>query len=139
MAVDVSLAIMRLLESKSEITALVGNKIYANRLPQNAETPSIVLWVVTETPHMHLEGAVGMDQALFQFDSNAKTQWQANELAWTIWTVLDGFQGISDSVEIKGVDRSSGLRYGTDRVEAGSDQYRFVTSQDLLITYCSKE
>ena len=136
---DIGLAVSSLLRSKTAITDLVGSRIYNGHVPQSAQQDGIVWWIVTEVPWMHLGGAMGIDQARIQFDAFSMTQALSNQIAWTIWTELDGFQGVSASVHIKGLTRASGVGYRTRRVQSGTDQYRFVSSQDLTFTYCSKE
>ena len=141
MSVDIMLTASKLLRSKTAITDLT-TKIFTDRLPQKIATRAIVLWAITETAHEALDGPIGLDQATIQIDAYAAspgTRAEAQELAWTIWTQIAGYSGTTNNVHIKGVSRRSGVRCPTDRPLLGSDQYRFVATQDILFSYQSLE
>ena len=137
--VDISLAVRALLKGSSAITDLIADRLYSDHIPQTAPSDGVVFWVVTENPWEHLGGSVGIDQARIQFDAFSRIRGAANEIAWTIWNQFDGYAGVSAGVQIKGVSRARGVSNLTDRTLLGSDQYRFIASQDLLFTYCSKQ
>ena len=134
---DITLAVKRLLLDNADISRRVNRNIFVNRMHQGAPPKSILLWVVTEIPFLGLDGAIGMDQATIQFDCYAKRQDEAREIAWYVWNVLDGYQGVSEQVHILGATRASGIRDGSDRVRMGTDQYRFNANQDMRFTYRS--
>ena len=46
--------------------------------------------------------------------------------------------GIVGTTLIKDLSRDTGIEHTTDRVSAGSDSYRFIASQDFMVTYDSK-
>ena len=137
MSPDVSLAVNALLRADADLTALVGTSIYFDRLPQTASGNALALWVITETAHMNLARAQGLDQASVQVDAYGLSRSDANAIASAAWKALDGFQGVSAEVHVLGVSRNTGIRYTTDRVQLGTDQYRFIASQELLISYDS--
>lgn len=134
---DIGAAVIALLKSKTAITDIVGTSVFADHMPQAELSNGIVLFVISENPQMALDGATGLDQARIQLNAFSKTRAEANRIAWTIWTELNGFAGSVSNVQVKGVSRSSGVSYRTDRVQSGSDEYRFVATQDLLFSYCS--
>lgn len=143
--VDISLAVMSLLRSKTAITDLVGANIFFDRLPQGKPEDAIVIWTITETAHTNLGGAQGLDQSVMQVDAMGRTRSDANALAWTIWTQLDPAAGpnplpiVQDQIQISGIHRLSGIRTPTNRVRSGTDEYQFLATQDLQFSYCSLE
>lgn len=139
MSVDISSAVHLLISQQPPLSSLLGTNVYTDQLPQTSTGPALVLWTVTETAFNTLGGALGMDQARIQFDAYAVSRPAANHIAWEVWTALDAFQGVVDGVQIKETSRATGVRSVTDRVLAGSDQYRFIATQDILFTYCSKQ
>ena len=138
MSYDISSAVHLLISQQTEVTNLVGTNIFTDQIPQTASGPLIVIWTITETPFNQLSGALGMDQARIQFDAYGTSRPQANDIAWNIWVALDAFQGVVGGVQIKETSRASGVRSVADRVLGGSDQYRFIATQDILFTYCSR-
>ena len=130
---DISLAIKALLLRNATIAQQAT--VVVNRLPQGITGNAICLWVVGETPFNHLGGALGMDQARIQLDAYAEKPADSAELSWYVWRTLDGFAGVIDGVFIKGASRQTGVRQLTDRVLVGTDQYRFVSTQDFRFTY----
>jgi len=134
---DISLAVRALLLRNATIAQQAT--VVVNRLPQDITGSAICLWVVGETPFNPLGGAVGMDQARIQLDSYAEKPADAASLSWYTWKTLDGFHGVVDGVFIKGASRQTGVRQLTDRVLVGTDQYRFVATQDFRFTYDSLE
>lgn len=137
MAVDVTIAFAARLRAGTEITKLVGERIYANRMPQAVAQPCLVFWSISERVWYDLQSNIGMDQATFQVDAYGTTQIEANRLAWETWRHMDGFSGIVGNVMLRDVSRSSGIIHGTDRVTAGSDQYRYIATHEYEVTYYS--
>ena len=120
MNVDIGAAFSSLLLSQTAITSRVQTRVYSDRLIQNAKSPAIVYWVVTETAHEGIDQATGLDQARFQVDSYGLTRPQASEVAWHIWNEVAGYSGTISDVYILGLSRITGVRHTTDRVEAGT-------------------
>ena len=135
---DITLAVSNVLGADPDVSAITS-QVFINRLPQNIDGPSVVLWVIAETPFNHLGGSLGMDQALIQLDSYGTSPGIANTLAWRVWLALDNISGVFAGVFVKGAMRRSGIRNASDRVLVGTDQYRFIASQDFRFTYCSRE
>jgi hypothetical protein len=136
---DITIAVKSLLLADIDVTDLVGQQVFVNRLPQGIDGPSIVLWVVTGTPWNALDRSIGTDQSLIQIDAYGDTMGAAGSIGWQVWQTLDGAMGVSDGVSIIGAARESGPRNGSDRPLAGTQQYRFISSQDFRFTFRSIE
>lgn len=134
---DISLAISKMLQAEAEIAAMIGQDVYIQRLPQNVNGSAIVLWTISEIPYLDMGGSIGMDRAIVQINAYSDTLQDAGKLSWLVWTKLDGKVGVFEGVQIVGLTRQTGVRQSADRVQFGTDQYRFLAAQDLVITYCS--
>ena len=140
MNVDIGVAIAGHIQTLSDVTAMVQSRVYSDVVPQTSGVPAVLLRIVSEIPNNALDGPLGMDRARIQIDSYGRTRPEANELAWHIWRGLAAAdpQDIN-SVRVVDIIRDSGVRYANDRAEAGSDQVRFLSSQDFLVNYFSCE
>ena len=49
MAIDISSSFRQLLTQSTEVTEAVGSRIFSDMIPQSADEPCIVYWVITET------------------------------------------------------------------------------------------
>lgn len=130
-------AIRQILVDNSEVYALAGDRIIADRLPQGYPTPAILLWVNSERALDHLGGPLGMDQPLVRVACYAQSRIVATQVRLAVRKALGGYYGISRSLLIKGIaqETSRGEVQTTDRVTGGTDQYRFVSVQDFRVTY----
>ncbi len=135
MNLDISLAVKARILQNPVIAQQAT--VVVNRLPQGIVGNAIVLWVIGETPFNDLIGSIGIDQARLQIDSYAEKPADAAKLASTLWQHLDGFSGVVAGVFIKSSSRVTGVRQLTDRVKVGTDQYRFIATQDFRFTYDS--
>lgn len=81
----------------------VGTRIYPLELPQGPTYPAIVYRQVSTRPLMYHGGASGLRFKGFQFDCYGSTYNQAATTASALRTVLNGYQGTMDSVEVEAV------------------------------------
>ena len=133
--VDITLAVKALILQNPVIAQQAT--VVINRLPQGVRGNSICLWVVGANAFNHLGGSTGLDQARVQLDAYGDEPAKAAELSWRLWRTLDGFQGVVDEVHILGSMRLTAPRQLTDRVLVGTDEYRFVNTQDFRFTFNS--
>ena len=134
---DVGIAVRDLILSDSEIVALVGNRVSADRMPQGQPVPAIVFYGVSTIAFDCLGGAVGLDQTRLQFECYADTRQVAGQLANLLRVRLAGYRGVHTGVVFKGVEQSSGQAYALDRSETGSDTGRPFVRQDFTFTFNS--
>ena len=135
--VDIAEAFDSLIRGSTDITDIIGTRLYNDHLPQTNRGDAIAYRIISELPHMSLLGATGIDQPVFQVDAYSNNRSTANRLASLVWYVTDAIQGVVAGIEIRGVTRIGGLRYLTDRAQKATDQSRFITQQDLMFTYLS--
>lgn len=86
-------AIKTELTSTTALTALVGQRIYYVKAPQDVEAPYIVFFKVTG-PRVHShDGASSLAHPRFQFSIFADTYYMAKQIAEQLQTALQGFNG----------------------------------------------
>ena len=132
---DISAAIRAKLVAESSVTDEVGTRIYSDHLPQNAAMPAITYRVISEIANEDLAGSSGLDEARIQVDCFGSTRSQANSVQRLVRSALKGFRGVVSSVYVKTINQSTGQQHLTDRPEHGTDQRRYITSQDFSVFY----
>lgn len=82
--------------------AAVGDRVYPKKLPENPVYPAIVYHrISTVREHSH-EGSSNLAAVRIQFDIYARTYVAARDAAEGLRSVLDGFRGVVDGVDING-------------------------------------
>ena len=137
--VDVTQAFYDRIVTSTVVMGIIGNRLYNDAPPETMTPPACIFWKITDRVFASLGGAIGMDQATFQVDAYGRTRTEADNLAWELWTYLDGFIGFQGNVLIKDISRGEGgVIHSFDPVSGGTDQRRFIASQDFVLTYDSK-
>ena len=134
----IATALRTLLLNDSAVAGLVGERIIVDRYPQaNEVTPAIVLWVEDEKALDALDGPLGMDQPRVRIACYAKTRTGASSLRLEVRRTLGGYSGVVGGYYIKGIAQimQRGEQYLTDRPLAGSDESRYVSTQDFRVSY----
>lgn len=86
-------AVANFVITDSAVTALVTQRIYPQRLPQNPEYPALVFRRVSGPQVHNLAGAAGRAVPRVQIDCYAETYTQMEALADAVKARLDGFRG----------------------------------------------
>lgn len=133
---DVAIAIRTWLLQKTDLTSVVGQRIYTDILPQNPVLPAVTFSKLF-TFHDHtISNLAGVAHTRFQFDCYAKTRAAANQIAEIIRaTGIVGLRGLTSGVEILGVRLEEGQRNFVDYPRDDSDDHRYVTNFDLVIDF----
>ena len=133
---EVRVALRSYLLTKSAITDIVGQRIYAQQLPQKATLPALTMTTISESYDHDLVGLAGIVQTRVQFECYADTELQSLNLAdAVIWCGVDLLKGLSSGINFRSVMVEDGRRcYSDNDIEAGDEQRR-VTNFDLMITY----
>lgn len=138
----VSEAFRELLLTFSDVTAIVGSRIYRLRLPQTPTLPAIRLQRIDANEELHLRGPSGIQVARVQVDSVALSGPDAERLDAAVhgdgvttglraWKGMIGGGGSpADTFEIRLI-RPAGVREGYDALEL--KQYKVM--RDFLVTY----
>lgn len=137
--VDITLAFRNLIIAKPAITGIVGSNVFNDALPQTKEPPAIVFWIITEQVLGDLTSSipVAISQALFTCRCYGRDRTEANKLSGEMWRNLDGITGIHSTVAIHSVDRDGGVVHTFDEPSGGTDQRRFISQLDFLVSYDS--
>lgn len=127
-------AIRARVESLPDVSALVGDRVFLDRLPQSASYPAVRVTLVDEDAAYHQRGPVGLERARVQVDAYAQdgsgvdTKRVLSQLADAIHgdgigadaTGLSGFVGPvgSPAVDIRGCFRvlKLGPRFDADEL-----------------------
>lgn len=133
---DVSEAVRLFMLSKSAITDLIGSRIYADNVPQNATLPAVAFSKIATRHDYTLSNFAGMAHCRLQFDCYATTRAVANEIAELLRTSgIVGTKGMTFGCNIRGARVESGQRNEIDYSREDSDDHRYVTSLDFEIDY----
>lgn len=137
---DLAVGVRSFLLSKTAITALVGQRIYTDLLPQDSILPAVSFSKLS-TRHEHtLSGFAGIAHCRLQFDCFASTRVAANEIAEAIRASgIVGTKGVTYGVNIRGARVEEGQRNEIEYAKDDSDDHRYVTSLDLEVDYSETE
>lgn len=135
---DIGVGLRTKLAGTAAIAAIVGTRIYPDRLPQSTTLPALVYYGVSGVDEPQLSGLVGQAQQRLQVDAYASTRLVANSLALAVRDALTSSWGRgtwSTGVYVNGCVPEGGERYDTQDVGDGSDDPQYITSRDYLIYF----
>lgn len=93
-------AIRSVLKADSTLYSLVGEKIYPVAAPQRVQIPFVVYADDGTDEKRSKDGPGNYDVKDFGFDVYAKTYDQAHTISARIRTVINGYSGTSEGIEI---------------------------------------
>lgn len=133
---DVVSAVRTYILSQSAVTDLIAQRMYLDRLKQNATLPAATIHKVSES-HVHtISNRGGMVQTRLQIECFALQRLTANALAEAIYKCgIAAVKGITNSVNIRGVMVEDGQRNYTIDDADGGDDHTYVTQFDLMVSY----
>jgi len=123
----VGACINRMLLNDSDVSRLVGTRIYPERAPEGAAAPFIVYSVVSNQPS-DTKNSTPIDEAQLEVFSVAKTYADTNSLADFVRTALDR-QSVEVVVNSKPIKVES-VQYTNEVTEVDTDKNLFVAVQD---------
>lgn len=130
-------SLVAFLLSKTPVTDLVADRINPDILPQGSAVPAISYRRISTSHGDNILGSKsGMASMRLQIDVYAATRKQANETSEAIRLsgILDVY-GDMYSTNVRSVQVDNGQRHYTEPPEDGSDEFRYVTSQDYAFYY----
>lgn len=96
--------------SSSRVVALVGNRIFADDMPQGTTYPQICMWCLSDRPVISLSGESSKyAEPLYRFDCYAETRQAVKEMRAAVLACLLGFNGVitmpegKDDVTVYGI------------------------------------
>ena len=123
----VGACINRMLLNDSDVSTVVGTRIYPERAPEGAAAPFIVYSVVSNQPSDTKNGTP-IDEAQLEVFSVASTYADTNSLADFVRTALDR-QSVEVVVNLKPIKVES-VQYTNEVTEVDTDKNLFVAVQD---------
>lgn len=138
---DIGLAMRHRLTTTSAVAAILGTRVYPDKLPQGATLPAAVYYGISGIDEPQLSGLLGRAEQRIQIDAYATTRTAANALALAIRNALTGSWGrgtwgpTGATVAVSGCVPEGGERYDTQGLGDGSDEDQYITSRDYLIYF----
>lgn len=92
-------SIRALLVGHAPLTALVGERVYWDQIPQGADRPCVVMYKVSGVPGYHMRGPDGLSTDRVQFDCQAILTTDKWAIASTLEALLSGYRGtVGDTI-----------------------------------------
>jgi hypothetical protein len=137
--VDITQAFHNRIKAGQAVVDIVGNKIFNDALPQPFSPPAVVFWAQIEDVFFDLESAkaIAISQVTMTCRCYGIDRTGANNLAFELWRHLDGWAGVESGVLFKDLSRDGGTTHIFDEVSGGTDQRRFISQLDFVVTYDS--
>jgi len=128
MTIDaVEIALEDILTANSGVTALVAQRVYAMKMPQNPTYPLITYFRVSGPRVESMQGASGLASPRFQIDIWAKTYAETKAIARAVQLALEGYRATVGTVPVQGILFDS----DRDLYESTPELYR--VSMDFVI------
>jgi hypothetical protein len=132
---DVVSAIRSYLLSRSEVTDVIGQRMYLDRLPQGATLPAATIEKTSSSVDHLLSNVSGFIKTRLAIRVHATRRLDANAAAHAMY--LDSrvatVKGLTHGVDIRGVMVEDGERNYVVEARDGSDDHEYVTEFDLMV------
>lgn len=131
---DVVSAVRTYLLADTDITDLIGQRIYLDVLKQNATLPAVLVYKLSERREHKLSGLTGMKITRLAFECHSLLRLTSNAIADAIMECgIDAVKGVTNSVDIRSVQVEAGQRNFYLEDPSGGDDHTYVTAFDLLV------
>jgi len=128
--------IIAMLRADANVTAEIGDKIFADYPPQGMEYPLVVLSVTSGVAFGCVDnGNIRAYSSRLAVEVASNTRAQAEAIIEAIEDALDGFATADSTHPIGGVTVNEAFSWELLTPKDGSDERAFVCSQDYLIDY----
>ena len=124
--------------SKSAVTDIIGQRMYFDRLRQNATLPAATISKISDRHDHAISDRSGLVWSRLQIVCFAATRLACDNLAEAIYQCgIVGHKGptSTDVANIRGVMVEDGQRSYTLDARDGSDDHVCVTEFDLMVSY----
>ena len=133
-------ALRTYLRSVSGVTDLVGAgdaaRIWPDSGRQDATLPFVVYHFAPGRSYSHLGGSVQVEETRIEIACYAETDTAADALQDAIDAALpQNFRGSWDTAEVLCIDIDQSPMTGDESKEPGSDEKRFWSQRDYIVTY----
>lgn len=133
---NIGSAIRSFLLSRTMLTALIGQRMYPDVMPQDATMPSVCYYrFSTERTH-DISSCTRSASTRVRFDCFASTRATADDIATAIrLSGITEFTGNIGNINVQGVRIDGGEIYSQQPPTDGNQVHRYVTSFDLMVNY----
>lgn len=133
---DIGASIRTLILADATIAGQVGTRVHSDLIPQGSTLPAISYRVIDTIPNEHLTGVVDLFNARIEINCHARTRGTANTLSNLVRAELQkNHRGTSGGTYIYQISLQTGEQYMVEPIAEGSDQQRYITSQDFSVSY----
>jgi hypothetical protein len=130
-------AIRHMLVNNSEVSSVVGDRVYPDWFAQDTAMPAICLWTVSSKPFSCMTGGLGIEASTVRVECLGQTRAEADSLWLSCNKALskDNKKGLYGGVMVQSMDQSTGSYHMADRPYDGSDRWIYRTIQSFQIYY----
>ncbi len=118
---NIEQALTAYLKAHAALAALIGGRVYPQRLPQDPVLPAVTYTVISDPREHTHAGPAGLAHPRVQLDAWAGTTSQAREVARELRRALDGYRGV--------MGPAPGVRVDKALVVGGLDDYEEATGR----------
>lgn len=135
MSADIGKSVRARIRSRSAVTAIVGDGIYADVLDQGRQPPAVVVQVTSNNPEEDLSGTNRIYPSTIVVLAYGRDRDEANLLAYQIRddALPANLSGQIEGMEWDSVTMISGPTEVVEEPRDGSDQWRRITEQQFVI------
>ena len=128
--------LVALLRADTDVTNLVGTRIFSDVPPQDTIKPSIEIYNVSDDTEGCVDlCTVTMGVMMVQFNSLGRTRSEAWNISTAIRRAIIHHTSSDSEQAIQDVNISSGSRWEVIRPQDGSDSYTYECQNDYNIPY----
>jgi len=131
---DVISAVRTYVLAQSSVNTTISQRMYFDVLMQGATLPACVISVASERHDHLIQGRAGLVHTRINIECHSLNRLTTNALAKAIIECgIDLVQGVTNSVDIRGVQIEDGQRQYIDYDSAAGDDHTYVTEFDLMV------
>lgn len=136
---DVVSAVRTYLLASGDVNTVIGQRLYLDRLPQSATLPAATIEKTSETLDHTLSNLSGFIKTRLSIRCHANRRLDANNAAtaMAISSAIAAVKGVTNSVDIRGVQVEDGQRNYVVEARDGGDDHEYVTEFDLMVSHRS--
>lgn len=116
------------LSTNNDISAVVGDRIYLSRLPQEPTLPAVVYSNISGIPYMTMNAKGSLDRSRFQVDCWGSNALEAKSLAQKVRSALEGFRGQMGNEVVHAVIP---IEVGMDDFDDVVDAFRIIAEYNI--------
>jgi hypothetical protein len=131
---DIRVAFFLLIGAETDLTNVVGARIYPAPRPQSAVLPCLTYRLITSNPGHDLGAADGTVRSRFQVEAWSRTTAEAAALSVGLFNALDGFVGTVDGIRITWIAKLDEADLSSLESDGTGDPKRRIVS-DYLVQY----